>query len=41
VGKLVRLVALIVVAAVAYRALQMAGVIGGEDEIAFEWAEDD
>ncbi len=40
-GRLVmRLVALAVFAVAVYRGLQMAGVIGGDDAVEFEWADD-
>lgn len=35
-----RLVVLAVVGLAIYKVLQTVGVIGGEDEIEFEWAED-
>ncbi len=37
---LMRLVALAIIGAVAYKALQAAGVIGGEESVEFEWADD-
>jgi hypothetical protein len=37
---LMRLVALAVVGIAVYRGLQMAGVLGGEDTVEFEWADD-
>ena len=37
---LMRLVALAVVGIAVYRGLQFLGVIGGEDTVEFEWAED-
>jgi hypothetical protein len=39
-GLIKRLVALAVVGLVAYKVLQTVGVLGGDDEIEFEWAED-
>ncbi|MDA0352192.1 MAG: hypothetical protein O3A10_08280 [Chloroflexi bacterium] len=36
-----RLIALGVVGFAIYRALRMAGVIGGDDSVDFEWVDDD
>ena len=38
---LMRVVALAVVGFAVYRGLQMLGIIGGEESVEFEWADDD